>query len=76
MATMQRKCSGGIIFVIITKIITKLIVPRNYFVILSARMVIRESQLFRFAFLCQWYGCETSRSRPEGGFDRTAGTLP
>ena len=30
-ATLQRKCSGGIIFVIITKIITKIVVPRNYF---------------------------------------------
>ena len=38
-ATLQRKCSGGIIFVIITKIITKIIVPSNYFVIISARMV-------------------------------------
>ena len=38
-ATLQRKYSGGIIFVVITKIITKLIVPRNYFVIVSARMV-------------------------------------
>ena len=33
-ATLQRKSSGGIIFVIITKIITKEIVPRNYFVII------------------------------------------
>ena len=39
-ATLQRKSSGGIIFVIITKIITKEIVPRNYFVIISARMVV------------------------------------
>ena len=31
-ATLQRKCSCGIIFVTITKIITKIIVPRNYFV--------------------------------------------
>ena len=38
-ATLQRKCSCGIILVIITKIITKIIVPRNYFVIISARMV-------------------------------------
>ena len=38
-ATLQRKSSDGIIFVIITKIITKEIVPRNYFVIISARMV-------------------------------------
>ena len=38
-ATLQRKCSGGIIFVIITKMITKVSVPRNYFVIISARMV-------------------------------------
>ena len=38
-ATLQRQCFGGIIFVIITKIITKTIVPRNYFVIISARMV-------------------------------------
>ena len=30
-ATLQRKCSGGRIFVVITKIITKRIVPRNYF---------------------------------------------
>ena len=40
-ATLQRKSSGGTIFVIITKIITKEIVPRNYFVIISARMVKR-----------------------------------
>ena len=38
-ATLQRKSSGGNIFVIITKIITKEMVPRNYFVIISARMV-------------------------------------
>ena len=38
-ATLQRKSSGGIIFVIITKIITKENVPRNYFVIISASMV-------------------------------------
>ena len=38
-ATSQRKSSGGIIFVITTKIITKENVPRNYFVIISARMV-------------------------------------
>ena len=38
-AILQRKSSGGIIFVIITKFITKENVPRNYFVILSARMV-------------------------------------
>ena len=37
-ATLQRKFSGGIIFVIITKIITKIIVPRNYFVTISAMM--------------------------------------
>ena len=37
--TLERKCSGGISFVIITKIITIIIVPRNYFVIISARMV-------------------------------------
>ena len=41
-ATLQRKCSGGINFVIITKIITKIIVPRNYFVIISARRVYEE----------------------------------
>ena len=39
-ATLQRKSSGGIIFVIITKIITKENVLRNYFVIISARMVL------------------------------------
>ena len=38
-ATLQRKCSGGLIFVIITKSITKIVVPRNHFVIVSARMV-------------------------------------
>ena len=38
-ATLQRKSFGGIIFVIITKKITKIIVPGNYFVIMSARMV-------------------------------------
>ena len=41
-ATLQRKYSGGIILVIITKIITKYIVPRNYFVIISAGMVFFE----------------------------------
>ena len=34
-ATLQRKLSGGILFVMITKVI----VPKNYFVIISARMV-------------------------------------
>ena len=38
-ATLQIKCSGGINFVIVTKIITKIIVPRNYVVLISARMV-------------------------------------
>ena len=38
-ATLQRNSSVGINFVIITKIITKENVPRNYFVIISARMV-------------------------------------
>ena len=38
-ATLQRKSSGGIIFVITTKIITKENVARNSFVIISARMV-------------------------------------
>ena len=38
-ATLQRKCSGGIIFVIITKITTEIIVPWNYFVIVSAKVV-------------------------------------
>ena len=38
-ATLQIKCSGGIIFGTITKIITKIFVPRNRFVIMSARMV-------------------------------------
>ena len=33
-ATLQSKCSGGIYFVIITKIITKIIVPGNFFVII------------------------------------------
>ena len=28
--TLQTKCSGGIIFVILTNIITKIFVPRNY----------------------------------------------
>ena len=39
-ATLQRKYFDGIIFVIITKKITKIIVSGNYFVIISARMVI------------------------------------
>ena len=39
-ATLQRKRFGGISFVIITKIITKMNVARNYFVIISARMVL------------------------------------
>ena len=41
-ATLQRKSSGRNIFVIITKIITKENVPKNYFVIVSARMVLAE----------------------------------
>ena len=44
-ATLQRKSFGGIISVIITKIISKIIVPRNYFVIVSARMVIRTRRI-------------------------------
>ena len=36
---LQRTCSGGIIFVTITKMITKENVTRNYFVTVSARMV-------------------------------------
>ena len=40
-ATLQRKCSCGMIFEIITKIIARIIVPRNSFVITSARMVVR-----------------------------------
>ena len=39
-ATLQRKCLGGIIFVIITKITTKENVPKNSFVIILARMVV------------------------------------
>ena len=38
-ATLQRKSFGGIIFVIITEKITKIIVSGNYFVVISARMV-------------------------------------
>ena len=38
-ATLQRKSFDGIIFVIMTKKITKIIVLRNYFVIILARMV-------------------------------------
>ena len=37
--TLQRKSSGGVILVMITKIITKETVPGNYFVMISARMV-------------------------------------
>ena len=37
-ATLQRECSGGVVFVIITKIITKIIVPRNCLVIVLARI--------------------------------------
>ena len=40
-ATLQRKCSGAINFVInAAKIITKIIVTKNHFVIVSARMVV------------------------------------
>ena len=46
-ATLQRKSSGGINFVITTKIITKENVPRNYFVIISAGMVM-------YLFRPQW----------------------
>ena len=34
-ATLQRECSGGMSFVMLTKIITKIVVPRNYLVIPS-----------------------------------------
>ena len=49
-ATLQRKCCGVIIYVISTKIITKIIVPRNYFVIVMARMVhlVDVSDIFYF----------------------------
>ena len=39
-ATLQSKCCGDILFVIITKIITQVIVPGDYFVIISARMIV------------------------------------
>ena len=39
-ATLQRKSFGGIIFVIITKKITIIIVSGNHFVIILARMVV------------------------------------
>ena len=42
-ATLQRKSSGQTNSVIVTKDITKGIVPRNYFVIISARMVINRN---------------------------------
>ena len=45
-ATLQRKSSGGIIFVIITKKLTKIIVSGNYFVIISASMVIVSGNYF------------------------------
>ena len=67
-ATLQRKCSGGINFVILTKIITKIFVPRNYFVIISARMVIglkrdrKETlSLWRFSLVLRSF---SSKSRP------------
>ena len=42
-ATLQRKCSSGILSVIISKVIRKGNVPRNYFVVISARMVVARS---------------------------------
>ena len=52
-ATLQRKSFGGIIFVIITNKITKIIVPGNYFVIISAKMVMgRFPTLMTFPDLC------------------------
>ena len=39
-ATLQRTLSGGIILIKITNMITKENVPRNWFVIISARMVV------------------------------------
>ena len=44
-AAVQRKCSGGILFVIITKIITKRDAPKNYFVIIMVRMVMLHRKL-------------------------------
>ena len=55
--TLQRKSSGGILFVIITKIITKEIVPRNYFVIISARMVHAVSSFLGVWSLLVAYRC-------------------
>ena len=54
-ATLQSKCSGGIIFVIITKTITKIIVPRNYFVIVSARMVHHPAPVQNFSLPKKWW---------------------
>ena len=45
-AALQRRCTGGINCLTITKTITKIIVPRNYLVIISARMVHRLIELY------------------------------
>ena len=50
-ATLQRKSSGGMILAMITKIITKEIASRNYFVAFSARMVHCDARDLRFASL-------------------------
>ena len=50
-AILHRKCSSRISSVIITKITTKIIVPRNYFVIISARMV-RPTLQISLTFAC------------------------
>ena len=43
-ATLQRKCSGGITFVTTTKIVAKIVIPRNYFEISSTRMALGGQQ--------------------------------
>ena len=45
-ATLQGESSGGIIFVIATKFITKESVPRNSFVIIFARIRVRKKGSF------------------------------
>ena len=57
-ATLQRKSSGGINFVIITKIITNENVPRNYFVIISAKICI--------LFFCTARLCRGSQAKTLG----------
>ena len=68
-ATLQRKCSGGVNCTIIAQIITKIIVPMNYFVIISARMVRGSQKGSQKGFLDEGGSRNCSKKSPFGEND-------